>query len=122
MTISTEQLLNEVAAMTVNQLVELTKAIEDKFGVKASDVQPKMVIVDETGPEEEQTEFDVVIKDVGIRKIEVIKTVRKITGLGLKESKNVTEEGSVILVSVDKDEGEKAKASLEAAGATVELK
>jgi len=122
MTASTEQLLNTVAAMTVNEIVELTRAIEEKFDVKASDVQSKLVIKPIEEPQEEQTEFDVVIKDVGIRKIEVIKRIRVITDLGLKQSKDLAEPNTVIAAAVSKKDAEAMKKAFEEAGATVELK
>jgi len=122
---TTEQLLNTVAAMTVNEIVDLTKAIEDKFGVKASDVKAESLVgfLDSTQlAEEEQTEFDVVLKEVGETKIKVIKIVRAITNLGLKESKDLTEPGAVIVRELSKEDAELTKKSLEDAGATVVLK
>ena len=103
--------------------MELVKAIEDKFGVTAA--APVMMAGPAAGPAapvEEQTEFTVVLKSAGDKKVEVIKAVRAITGLGLKEAKDLTEAGGVVKEGASKDDAAKMKKDLEAAGATVEVK
>ena len=103
-------------------MVELVKAIEEKFGVSAA---APVAVAAAAGPAaavEEQTEFTVTLKSAGDKKVEVIKAVRAITGLGLKEAKDLTESGGVLKEGVSKDEAEKFKKDLEAAGATVEVK
>ena len=117
-----DQILDAVAGMTVNELVALTKEIEDRFEVSVTDLRQPINVVEETEPEEEKTEFDVVLTDIGPKKIEVIKAVRVFTGLGLKESKHVTEACSIVAKDLPKAEAEQAKRSLESAGATVALK
>lgn len=123
MSLSNEQIVDAVAAKSLMEVMELVKAIEEKFGVTAA--APVMMAA---GPAagaavaEEQTEFNVVLKDAGAKKVEVIKAVRAITGLGLKEAKDLAEAGGVLKEGVSKDEAEKFKKDLEAAGATVELK
>ena len=102
--------------------MDLVKAIEEKFGVSAA--APVMA----AGPAvaaaavEEQTEFSVILKNAGSKTVEVIKAVRAITGLGLKEAKDLTVAGGPVKEGVSKDEAEKMKKDLEAAGATVEVK
>lgn len=120
-TLTNEQILDAVAGMTVNELVALTKEIEERFEVSVVDLQPTVPLVEEVAPEDEQTEFDVVIEKVGEKKIEVIKRVRPITGFGLKESKEATFDGSVIAKALPREEAEGAKRALEEAGATVAL-
>ena len=122
MSLSNEQIVEAVAAKSLMEVMDLVKAIEEKFGVTAA--APVAV----AGPAaaapaaEAQTEFDVVLKTAGAKKIDVIKAVRAITGLGLKEAKDLTEAGGVLKEAVSKDDAEKFKKDLEAAGATVELK
>jgi len=123
MSLSNEQIVDAIAEKSLMEVMELVKAIEEKFGVTAA--APVMMAA---GPAagaaavEEQTEFNVVLKDAGAKKVEVIKAVRAITGLGLKEAKDLAEAGGVLKEGVSKDEAEKFKKDLEAAGATVELK
>ncbi|MCB1568418.1 MAG: 50S ribosomal protein L7/L12 [Xanthomonadales bacterium] len=123
MSLSNEQIVEAVAGKTLLEVMELVKAIEEKFGVSAA--APVAVAA---GPAaaaasaEEQTEFTVVLKSAGDKKIDVIKVVRAITGLGLKEAKDLTEAGGVLKDSVSKDDADKFKKDLEAAGATVEVK
>jgi len=103
--------------------MELVKAIEEKFGVSAA--APVMMAAGPAaaGPAaEEQTEFDVILKSAGDKKVDVIKAVRAITGLGLKEAKDLTEAGGVVKEAASKEDAAKFKKELEAAGATVELK
>ena len=122
MSLSNEQIVDAIAEKTLMEVMELVKAIEDKFGVSAA--APVMA----AGPAaaaavvEEQTEFNVILKSAGDKKVEVIKAVRAITGLGLKEAKDLTEAGGTVKEGVSKEEAEKMKKDLEAAGATVEVK
>ena len=110
MSLSNEQIVDAVAGKTLMEVMELVKAIEEKFGVTAA------------APAEEQTEFTVVLKAAGEKKVEVIKAVRAITGLGLKEAKDLVEATGVVKEGASKDDAAKFKKDLEAAGATVELK
>ncbi|GAB2491740.1 50S ribosomal protein L7/L12 [Arenimonas alkanexedens] len=122
MSLSNEQIVEAVAGKTLMEVMELVKAIEEKFGVTAA--APVMM----AGPAaaaaavEEQTEFAVVLKAAGEKKVEVIKAVRAITGLGLKEAKDLVEATGIVKDAVSKDDAAKFKKDLEAAGATVELK
>jgi large subunit ribosomal protein L7/L12 len=105
------------------EVMELVKAIEEKFGVTAA--APVMMAAGPAAaaaPVEEQTEFTVVLKAAGEKKVEVIKAVRAITGLGLKEAKDLVEATGVVKEGASKDDAAKFKKELEAAGATVELK
>ena len=118
-----EQIIEAIKAMTVLELNELVKAAEEKFGVSAS--APVMVAGAAAGgpAAEEKTEFDVVLTDVGSSKVGVIKAVREITGLGLKEAKEVVDGApKVVKEAVSKAEAEEIKAKLEEAGASVTLK
>lgn len=121
-----EKLVEEISALTLMEAADLVKKLEDKLGVSAAApvaMMGAMPTAAEAEPEEEQTEFDVVLKDYGPKKIEVIKTVRQLTSLGLKEAKAVVESApSNIMEAVSKEAAEDAKAKLEAAGATVDLK
>ena len=122
MSLSNEQIVDAIAAKSLMEVMELVKAIEEKFGVSAA--APVMA----AGPAaaaaavEEQTEFNVILKSAGDKKVEVIKAVRAITGLGLKEAKDLTEAGGTVKEGVSKDDAAKMKKDLEAAGATVEVK
>ena len=122
MSLSNEQIVDAIAAKSLMEVMELVKAIEEKFGVSAA--APVMA----AGPAaaaavvEEQTEFNVILKSAGEKKVEVIKAVRAITGLGLKEAKDLTEAGGTVKEGVSKEDAEKMKKDLEAAGATVEVK
>ena len=123
-----EEILDSIASMTVLELSELLKEFEEKFGVTAA--APVAVAAPgggggaEAAPEvEEQDEFDVILAEVGAQKIPVIKEVRALTNLGLKEAKDLVDSApKAVLEKVSKEEAEKAKAQLEGAGATVELK
>ena len=125
-----EEILDSIASMTVLELSELLKEFEEKFGVTAA--APMAVAAPggagggaaEAAPaEEEQDEFDVILAEVGAQKIPVIKEVRALTNLGLKEAKDLVDGApKPVLEKVSKEEAEKAKAQLEGAGAKVELK
>ena len=123
MAVSKEDILEAIAAMSVMDVVELVKSMEDKFGVSAS-----APVAAAAGPAaaaavvEEQTEFTVVLKSAGEKKVEVIKAVRAITGLGLKEAKDLVEATGNVKEGASKEDAAKFKKELEAAGATVELK
>ncbi|WP_370930954.1 50S ribosomal protein L7/L12 [Bartonella sp. DGB1] len=119
------KLCDELSALTVLEAAELSKLLEEKWGVSAA--APVAVAAVAGGgaaaPVEEKTEFDVVLVDAGAGKINVIKEVRSITGLGLKEAKDLVEGApKPVKEGVSKDEAEKIKAALEGAGAKVELK
>ncbi len=123
MSLSNEQIVDAIATKSLMEVMDLVKAIEDKFGVTAA--APVMMAAGPAAaaaPVEEQTEFTVILKDAGAKKVEVIKAVRVITGLGLKEAKDLTEAGGTVKEGASKEEAEKFKKDLEAAGATVELK
>ncbi len=125
---SNQEILEAIEKMSVLELSELIKAIEDKFGVSAA----APVAVAAAGPvaagaaapaEEEKTEFDVVLKDAGAEKIKVIKVVRELTSLGLKEAKDLVDGApSTVKEGVAKEEAESMVAKLKEAGATAELK
>ncbi|MGE7941080.1 MULTISPECIES: 50S ribosomal protein L7/L12 [Lysinibacillus] len=117
-----EQILEAIKAMTVLELNDLVKAIEEEFGVTAA--APVAVVGGAAaGAAEEKTEFDVVLASAGAEKIKVIKVVREITGLGLKEAKEVVDNAPKALKEgVSKDEAEQIKAKLEEVGASVEVK
>ena len=122
MSLSNEQIVEAVAGKTLLEVMELVKAIEEKFGVSAAAPVVAAGPAAAAAPVEEQTEFTVVLKSAGDKKIDVIKVVRAITGLGLKEAKDLTESGGVLKDAVSKDDAAKFKKELEAAGATVEVK
>ena len=125
-----EEILDSIAEMTVLELSQLLKEFEEKFGVTAA--APVAVAApgagaagggSEAAAEEEQDEFDVVLNAAGDKKIQVIKEVRALTSLGLKEAKDLVDNApKPVLEKVSKEDAEKAKAQLEGAGATVELK
>ncbi len=124
MSLSNDQIIEAIAEKSLVEVMELVKAFEDKFGVSAA--APVAVAA---GPAaaaaavEEQTEFNVVLAAMGEKKVEVIKVVRAITGLGLKEAKDMVEGApQVVKEGASKEESEKFKKDLEAAGAKVELK
>lgn len=118
----TTQILDLVKGLTILELADLVKALEEEFGVSATPVAVAGPAVADAAPVEEKTEFDVVLKDFGAKKLDVIKAVRSITGLGLKEAKDMVEGvPSKVKEGVSKDDADKIKAELEAAGATVEL-
>ena len=124
---SREEILNAIGEMSVLELSELIKDVEDKFGVSASAAVavavPTAGASGEEAASEEQTEFDVMLASFGEKKVGVIKAVRAITALGLKEAKDLVEAApSVVKEGVNKDESEEIKKKLEEAGATVEVK
>jgi len=123
MSLTNEQIVEAVAAKSLMEVMELVKAIEEKFGVTAA--APVMMAAGPAAaaaPVEEQTEFTVVLKAAGEKKVEVIKAVRAITGLGLKEAKDLVEATGTVKEGVSKDDAAKFKKELEAAGAAVEVK
>lgn len=125
MAISKEDVLEYISGLSVLELSELVKEFEEKFGVSAQPVAVAGAVAggDAGAAAEEQTEFNVVLADAGAKKINVIKVIRALTGLGLKEAKAMAEEaGAVVKEGVSKEDAEAAKAELEGAGATVELK
>ena len=122
MSLSNEQIVDAIAEKTLMEVMELVKAIEDKFGVSAAAPVMAAGPAAAAAPVEEQTEFNVILKSPGDKKVEVIKAVRAITGLGLKEAKDLTEAGGVVKEGASKEDAEKMKKDLEAAGATVEVK
>ena len=127
--LSQDEILESISSMTVLELSELLKAFEERFGVTAA---APVAAAGAAGPasagpaepvKEEQEEFDVVLTGAGDKKIQVIKEVRALTNLGLKEAKDLVDGApKTVLEKVSKEDGEKAKAQLEGAGATVELK
>ena len=126
-TLSKDEILDAIASMTVLELSELLKDFEEKFGVTAA--APVAVAAapgaggGEAAAEEEKDEFDVVLTEAGGQKIAVIKEVRALTSLGLKEAKDLVESApKAVIEKANKEDAEKAKAALEGAGATVELK
>ena len=122
MSLSNEQIVDAIAGKTLMEVMELVKAIEEKFGVSAAAPVAVAAAAGPAAAAEEQTEFNVILKAAGEKKVEVIKAVRAITGLGLKEAKDLVEATGVVKEGASKDEAEKFKKDLEAAGATVELK
>ena len=120
----TTQILDLVKELTILELADLVKALEEEFGVSAAPVAAVGVAAAAAAPAaEEKTEFDVILKDFGAKKLDVIKAVRGITGLGLKEAKDMVEGApKTVKEGVSKDEADKIAAELTAAGATVELK
>ena len=124
-------LIDALSNMTVMEVVELTKALEERWGVKAAAAVPMMAMPAggaggapaAAEPKEEQTEFTVVLKEAGPKKINVIKTVRALTNLGLKEAKDLVEGApQTVLDAVTKDAAEDARKKLEEDGAVVEVK
>ena len=122
MSLSNEQIVDAIAGKTLMEVMELVKAIEEKFGVSAAAPVAAAAAAGPAAAVEEQTEFDVILKSAGEKKVEVIKAVRAITGLGLKEAKDLAEAGGMIKEGASKDDAAKFKKDLEAAGATVEVK
>ena len=123
MSLTTEQIVDAIAEKSLMEVMELVKAIEEKFGVSAAAPVAAAAAAGPAAAAEEQTEFTVVLKAAGDKKVEVIKVVRAITGLGLKEAKDLVEGAPKdVKDGVSKDEAEKLKKDLEAAGAAVELK
>jgi len=123
MAITKEDILEAVAGMTVMEIVDLITAFEEKFGVSAAAAVAVAAPTAAAAVVEEQTEFDVILTGYGENKVAVIKAVRTLTGLGLKEAKDAVEGApTVVKEAVNKTEAEKAKSELEAAGATAEIK
>ena len=123
MAVSKEDILESIASMSVMDVVELIEAMEEKFGVSAAAAVAVAAPAGEAAAAEEQTEFDVVMTSFGDNKVSVIKAVRALTGLGLKEAKTMVEGApSTIKEGVAKDEADDVKKQLEEAGAAVELK
>ncbi len=122
-----KKFIEEVKSMTVLELNELVKALEEEFGVSAAapvavtGAAPAAAGAAPAAAAEEKTEFNIVLKDAGAKKIDVIKVVRAFTGLGLVEAKQAVEKGGVLKENVAKEEADKIAADLKAAGATVEL-
>ena len=116
-------MIEEIKALTVLELSELVKAIEEEFGVSAAAPVAVAAVAAAPAAAEEQTEFDVVLVDAGAGKINVIKVVRELTGLGLKEAKELVDNApKAVKTGVSKDDAEATKAKLEEAGASVEVK
>ena len=126
MALSNEDILNAISEMSVMDVVELVSAMEEKFGVSAQAAVAVAAAPAAGGGEaaaEEKTEFDVVLSAIGEKKVNVIKAVRSITGLGLKEAKELVDGApSTIKEGASKDDAEEAKKQLEEAGASAELK
>lgn len=119
------KIVDELSELTVLEAAELSKMLEEKWGVSAAAPVAAAAVAGgaEAAAVEEQTEFDVVLADIGAKKINVIKEVRAITGLGLKEAKDLVEAApKAIKEAVSKEEAAQIKEKLESAGATVELK
>jgi len=122
MSLSNEQIVDAIAAKSLMEVMELVKAIEEKFGVSAAAPVAAAGPAAAAAVVEEQTEFNVVLVSAGEKKVEVIKAVRAITGLGLKEAKDLTEAGGTVKEGASKEDAAKMKKDLETAGATVEVK
>ena len=120
-----DQIVDDLSSLTVMEAAELSKLLEEKWGVSAAAPAAAAVggATEAVGSTEEKTEFEVILASIGEKKINVIKEVRAITGLGLKEAKDLVESApAAIKEGVSKDEAEEIKKKLEEAGATVELK
>ena len=125
MALSKEEILDAIASMSVLEVSELIKMMEDKFGVSAAAAAVAVAApaAGAAAPAEEKTEFDVVLSEIGSNKVATIKAVRELTGLGLKEAKDLVESApKAVKEGLPKAEAEEAKKKLEAAGAKVELK
>lgn len=125
MALSKEEILDAIASMSVLEVSELIKMMEDKFGVSAAAAAVAVAApaAGAAAPAEEKTEFDVVLSAIGSNKVATIKAVRELTGLGLKEAKELVESApKAVKEGLPKAEAEEAKKKLEAAGAKVELK
>ena len=121
-----QKLVEDLSSLNLMEAAELTKMLEEKWGVSAAapmamGMMP-MMSSEPVAEVEEQTEFNVVLKDIGPKKINVIKEVRALTGLGLKEAKEVVDSLGTVMEAVSKEAATEAKAKLEDAGAVVELK
>ena len=122
MAFNKEQFIADLEAMSVLELRELVSALEEHFGVTAAAPVAVAAVGGAAAEVEEKTEFDVILANAGDKKIGVIKEIRGITGLGLKEAKELADNGGVIKEGASKEEAAEIKAKLEAAGATVEVK
>jgi large subunit ribosomal protein L7/L12 len=119
----TTKILDEIKTLTILELADLVKALEEEFGVSAAPVAVAGAAAPAAAAEEEKTEFDVILAGAGANKLNVIKVVREITGLGLKDAKDLVEGAPKTLKEgVSKEEAESLKAKLTEAGATVEIK
>ncbi|MGN0989570.1 MAG: 50S ribosomal protein L7/L12 [Eubacteriales bacterium] len=118
------QIIEEIKTLTILELADLVKALEEEFGVSAAPVAAVAApAAGGAAAADEKTEFTVVLADIGEKKMDVIKAIREITGLGLKESKEIVDNApKAVKENVSKEDAEAAKAALEAAGAKVELK
>jgi large subunit ribosomal protein L7/L12 len=122
MSLNKEDIINAIAELSVKEVVELISAMEEKFGVSAA-AATVAVAAGPAAAVEEQTEFDVILSSIGDKKVNVIKAVRELTGLGLKEAKDLVESApKAIKEAVSKADADAAKAKLEEAGAVVEVK
>jgi len=122
MSLTKDDIINAIAEMSVKDVVELISAMEEKFGVSAA-AASVAVAAGPAAAAEEQTEFDVILSSIGDKKVNVIKAVRELTGLGLKEAKDLVEAApKAIKEAVSKADADAAKAKLEEAGAVVEVK
>ena len=118
-----ENIIEELKSLTILELADLVKKVEEEFGVSAAPVAVAGAAAPAAAAAEEKTEFDVVLKEAGAKKLDVIKAVREITGLGLAEAKALVDGAPKTLKdAVSKDDAEAAKAKLEEVGAKVELK
>ena len=119
----TNALLEEIKSLTILEMADLVKALEEEFGVSAAAPVAVAGGAAAAPVEEEKTEFDVVLKEFGAKKLDVIKAVRELTGLGLKDAKDLVESApKAVKTGVSKDEANTVKTALEAAGAVVEIK
>jgi large subunit ribosomal protein L7/L12 len=123
------QMIEQLSSLTVLELVDLVDGLKEKWGVEAAAAMPMGMMMPAGGAAAgaapaaaEQTEFTVSIKEAGPKKLEVIKEVRALTGLGLKEAKDLVEGGGVVKENISKDEAGQIKTKLEAAGAVIEVK
>ena len=122
-TLTKEEIIDAVGGMTVLELSDLIKSIEDKFDVKAAAPVAAAAAPAAAAPAEEKTEFDVILKAAGEKKIQVIKVVREVTGLGLKEAKDLVEAApKAVKEAISKADADALKKKLEENGATVEIK
>lgn len=123
-----EAMMEQLSGLTVLELVDLVEGLKEKWGVEAAAAMPAGMMMaggaagGEAAAAEEQSEFTISIKEAGSSKLQVIKEVRAITSLGLKEAKDLVESGGVVKESIEKAEADEIKGKLEAAGATVEVK
>ena len=121
-----EAMMEQLSGLTVLELVDLVEGLKEKWGVEAAAAMPAGMMMagagaGEAAAEEEQSEFTITIKEAGSSKLQVIKEVRALTSLGLKEAKDLVESGGVVREGVSKEEADEVKGKLEAAGATVEV-